>query len=228
MTLDQLVKRNKVRPVAGHLIGVKLRRAEEVETPFGVVTGRTTQSGLVLIAEETPEEALVRDTAVIVVRVGEDPAAWSTRWGNGEVVHETTWARQGIERGVLVFARGVAAAPLGWDSQFVQLRYDDIAGVGVPEGSPLPCVPAPGFVLVKIDEYDDRVGSLYIRTEYAEVLQEGAGQWGTVVSVPVDDAVGGFTVGDRVLFPRYQLTEFIDLDGFRLIPNEDILAKEDV
>lgn len=231
MSLEALIKRNKIRPVRGHLIGVKHRRTQDIDTPFGVVTG-SLASGLVVVREETPEDALARDTSVIVLRVGEDPEAWSTRFFEGDVVHPTSWSAQGITRGVLVYARGVAQAPLGAESPFVQLRYDDIAGIALPaeDTSDVPCRPAPGFVLVRVREYEEKVGSIYVRSsEYAEVLQEREGQWGEVVSLAIDDATLECSVGDMVLFPRYQLTEFIDLDGgFKLIPTDDVLAVEEV
>lgn len=231
-SLESLIKRNKVRPVKGHLIGVKHRRTSDIDTPFGVVTGSVGASGLVVVQEETPEEALVRDTAVIVLRVGEDPDAWSTRFFEGDITHPTTWEAQGIRRGVLIYARGVAQAPLGAESPFVQLRYDDIAGIALPAGdtSDVPCRPAPGFVLVRPQVYESKVGSIFVRSsEYADVLQEREGQWGEVVALAIDDATLECSVGDMVLFPRYQLTEFIDLDGgFKLIPTDDVLAVEEV
>lgn len=232
-SLEDLLKAGRVRPVRGSLIGLKYVPELVDAGQFGKIKGERTDSGLVVVkGEETSEDALTKHTTVMVVALGDDPEAWKSRFDFIEWDHQTTWAKQRIEVGTLVFVRAVAAAPLGVDNDFVQLRYDDIAGVGVPLTDSYntgPCYPAPGWVLVKLDEFNDKVGSLIVPSaQYAEVLQEGAGQWGTVSVLPRDNNVIDLKPGDRVLFPRYQLTEYIDLEGgFRLLPFEDVLMVEE-
>lgn len=234
-SLEDLLKAGKVRPVKGSLIGLKyVPDLVDTGTAAGRVKGEKTTSGLVLVqGPEDAEDALTKHTIAMVVALGEDPVKWESRFGFSEFDHKTTWADQRIELGTLVFVRAVAAAPLGVDSDFVQLRYDDIAGVGVPlsEDVTAPCYPAPGWLLVKLDEHEAKVGGIIVPSaQYAEVLQEGAGQWGTISVLPRNDILiaGSLKVGDRVLFPRYQLTEYIDLEGgFRLLPFEDVLSVEE-
>lgn len=228
---ETLMASGKVRPVAGSLIGHKYQ-PELVDTEVGKIKGRMV-GGLVIVdkIDETAEDALVASTAVVVQALGHD-VPWRSRFQNIEYDHKTTWEEQRIEPGTIVFARGVAQAPLGVGADHVQLRYDDIAGIGVPldEEPIVPCIPAPGFILVKKVEYEEKLGSLFIKPEYNEVLSEAAGARGVVAALPRADrliAESGIVVGDTVTFPRYQLSEYIDLEGgYRLIHFEDVLAVE--
>lgn len=231
---ERLINSGKLRPVPGSLIGVKYR-PDLIDTGVvGKVKGR--QVGTLVVVEgvdESPEDALVASTAVVVRLLGQDLGSWRSRFQNIEYDHKTTWAEQRIEPGTIVFARAVSQAPLGVDADYVQLRYDDIAAVAVPldEVPTVPCIPAPGFVLVKKLEYEDKLGSLFVKPEYAEVLSEGAGMRGVVAALPRADhliAASGISVGDVLNFSRFQLSEYIDLEGgYRLIHFEDVLAVED-
>lgn len=232
---ESLLKSGRLRPVRGSLIGVKYRPdLVDAGEGVGMIKGDLTESGLVVVAkmDEAPEDALLASTAVVVRALGEDPERWRSRFQNLEWDHRTGWADQKIEAGTIVFARGVAQAPLGPDSDYVQLRYDDIAGVAVPLDEPgdIPARPAPGFVLVKKSEYGGRIGSIILKEDYAEVLSEGAGARGTVAALPRGDTLAGpdgVRVGMEVTFPRYSLSEYVDLEGgFRLLPYEDVLTVE--
>lgn len=233
--LGELLEQGRLTPVDGCLIGRKLNWGSTVDVAgLGVTSVKETRgSGLVVVDLGSPEEAALSHTAVVVLALGKTPARWRTRFLNVEFDHRTSWAEQKIEVGTVVYARGVAQAPLGVSSEFVQLRYDDLAGIGAPldqEGGP-DVLPAPGFVLVKKDEYEDKVGSLYVDSKYAEVLEEGAGAWGTIVGLARGDrlaAEDGLAVGTRIGFPRYQLTEYVDLEGgLRLLPLDDVLMVDE-
>lgn len=235
-SLEDLLKAGKIRPVRGSLIGLKYTpELIDVGAGIGKLKGEKTASGLVVVkGPEDAEDALTKHTMVMVVALGQTPEKWESRFGFSEFDHKTGWAQQHIDVGTLVFVRAVAAAPLGVDNDFVQLRYDDIAGVGVPLNDSYnlgPCYPAPGWLLVKLDEHEAKVGSIIVPSaDYADVMKEGAGQWGTVYVLPRNDILISDTLkaGDRVLFPRYQLTEYIDLEGgFRLLPFEDVLSVEE-
>ena len=227
---EKLIQSGKLKPVPGTLIGVRYR-PDLVDTGVvGKVKGRRVGGLVVVESVETTDDAL-NQTAVVVRLVGAD-IPWRSRFQNLEHNHETTWGAQRIEPGTLVFARSVAQAPLGVGTDYVQLRYDDLAAVGVPLDEPptVPCVPAPGFVLVKKVEYEDKIGSIYMKEAYSEVFSEGAGMRGVVAALPRADNLiqsSGIKVGSTVTFPRYQLSEYIDLEGgFRLIHFEDVLAVE--
>lgn len=233
MTYEELLNSGKLRPVQGSLIGIKYQ-PELVDTGVvGRVKGRMVGDLVVMDAlEDKPEDALVASTAVVVRRLGPDPEAWRSRFQRLEIDHGTTWAGQRVEEGTIVFARTVAQAPLGVAGDYVQLRYDDLAGVAIPldEEPSIPCRPAPGFLLVKLVDHGDKVGSIYVKEDYADVLQEAAGMQATVAALPREDkfiAESGVQVGDIVRFPRYTLSEYIDLEGgYRLIHMEDVLTVE--
>lgn len=220
--LGQVLDEGKIRPLAGHLIAEKL-----------VTQDYTSPSGVIIPRFDKPEDELTKHNLLVVRALGKPPDKWHTRYFQWEYDHDTTWAEQGIEVGTVVVARAVAGVGQSSDSPYVQLRYDEIAAIGAAaDDDRADMYPAPGWVMMvqDVDHGDTSAGGIYVGSERAEVFAEGALVWGVVTMLAKWDPMtrGTLVIGDRIGVPRYNPTEFIQLEGgIRLVPFDDVLVIEE-
>lgn len=224
----------RIRPLPGYLWCEKIPTIRPLPVDgLGTVTvSSVTPSGLAIVSDRTEENDAVRDAYSLVVRsLGADPPAWHTfvldrerTWPCG------TWAEQKIREGTVVVVRAVSGLEQSRASRHIQIRYDEIAAIGAPLDEPddAPAMyPGPGWVLVRLDEPpSDTHGSVYVGSAHADVFANSGVSWGTVYALPRGWA-DALTVGDRVAVPRWNATEYVDLEGnIRAVPWGDVLAVE--
>jgi len=230
----------KIRPTPGHLWCEKLASVSSVDVDGlgSVSVSEVTSSGLVLVSDRTEEADTVLGNLLVVRAVGEDPhlpQGWHTYHLGREVSWPLgTWEGQCIEVGTVIAIRAVAGVNQGRDRRYVQVRYDEIAAIGAPLDEPedAPAMyPGPGWVLVRLDTpKDDTFGSVYVGEGRRDVFENGGVHWGTVYSLPrgFSEPFLGVSIGSRVAVPRWQSTEYLELEGgIRAVPWGDVLAVEE-
>lgn len=219
--MTEMLDRGAMRPLRGHLIAEKIQEQEHVS-----------KAGVIIPQFERPEDALTKHNLLVVRALGRPPGEWRCRYFEREFDHQTSWEEQGIEVGTVVVARAVAGQGQATDSAFVQLRYDEIAAIGAPvDDERADMYPAPGWVMMvkDVDHGDTSEGGVYVGSQRAEVFAEGQLIWGSVTGLAKWDRLvrGQLVIGDRIGVPRYNPTEFIELEGgIRLVPFDDVLAIE--
>lgn len=229
----------KIRPTPGHLWCEKLATVSSVDVDGigSVSVSEITSSGLVVVSERTEEADTVLGNLLVVRAIGEDPPpprGWHTyhlsrerSWPLG------TWKDQRIEVGTVIAIRAVAGVNQGRDRKYVQVRYDEIAAIGAPLDEPddAPAMyPGPGWVLVRLDDYDGddtSSGGVYVGEGRKDVFDNGGVIWGEVYSLPRGFSDPSVHPGARVAVPRWQSTEYLELEGgIRAVPWGDVLAVE--
>jgi hypothetical protein len=221
---------NDIVPLPGFLL---------CETVTESVTRHVTGLGNIEVASVVaglyippPQHNPTEGKLLVVRRVGESPAKWSTRWLRRTRTWNTSFEEQKIDVGTLLNVRKVAGKSLDDTGTWWQIRYDEVCAVGVPfdEEYPVDMRPAPGWVGVQLDELPSQRGDgLIIKPGIQQVVEDGQGTWGRVVALPRGVDVG-LSEGDRVLIPTHEgvgATEFIEYEGgIRFLPADDVLAVE--
>lgn len=233
--LEAMLEEDRVRPLPGHLIGMKVTQNEHVDLEgYGkVAVSGVTAGGLVLVSNDTKEAEHYKAKLVTVLVLGDEPDQWKCRWFDKSRNWKTTFAEQGIDLGTVVAVRAVSGVDQVKGSKFLQLRYDEISAIGQPEGSDGPdMLPAPGWVLVRIESPEKIDRGVLVYDGLEQVLQEGNMTYGTVIGLPRGYPFSDIKVGDRICFPTHTgvgATEFVDFEGgLRCLPIDDVLGVEDV
>lgn len=231
----------KVRPLPGFLWCEEVAQSVTRHVPgIGNVEVSAETPGGLYLPPETKDSAPLAGRLLVVRRKGDEPSMWTQRWFGRDRDRKTTFEEQKIEEGTLLVVRKMAGVTAIERSEWYQVRYDEVCAVGVPlddeHPSGLDMLPAPGWVAVRLDPMPDAVGAgdsgLWVRPEVREVIQGSGGLWGTVAGLPRGRGDGGLGVseGDRVLVPSHTgcgATEFIEHQGLRYLPADDILAVSD-
>lgn len=225
--IRELLLAGRLTPKPGSLWCEKLFETKQLDLPgIGQVTGTMTASGLVLVGNKSTQDEAVRSKVVLVRAVGEPPPRWSTRWFDKERVWPTEWSEQGIDIGTVIMVRAVAGVEQGIDDKYIEIRYDEIVAIGQPVGTDGPdMLPAPGWILLDVDPGDDEhVGAVWVG-EARDALENNHIQWGVVHGLP-EGYDGSLGVGDRVGFPRYVWTEYVQTGSLRYMPQDEVLCVE--
>ncbi len=234
--LEQALLDEKFKPMPGHVICMKQSKNVVLDVAgLGAISASCiTDSGLALVSSDTQASEHVKAMMVTVVAMGDNPYKWETRVpGNKKrkEVHDTTWSEQQIGIGTVLSIRPIAGVNQTKDSPFLDLRYDEISCIGQPfddENSP-DMLPAPGWVLVKLDETQkqDRSG-IVIEDGLEEILQNGNMLYGEILGLPKGYGNGDLSVGDLICFPAHGgvgAIEFVEFDGgLRALPMHDVLG----
>uniref|UniRef100_A0A6M3KYU5 Chaperonin n=1 Tax=viral metagenome TaxID=1070528 RepID=A0A6M3KYU5_9ZZZZ len=142
-----------------------------------------------------------------------------------------TWADQSVYRGTIVAATPGAGFNQENESRYRHLWWHEIIAIGVPvwEHSPVPMLPAPGWVLVQPDEQEGMVGGIHVvNPQIEDFLRHRGGGWGEVVAMPRGcDDFHGVTVGSRVCFPKYRTTCLVVDGGLRFHRITDLLGVDE-
>lgn len=236
--LASSLAQGKIRPTPGHLWCEKLSTVSSMDVDgIGAVSvSSVTASGLVVVSDRTEEADTVLGNLLVVRAIGEDPPpprGWHTYClGREQSWPLGTWKDQRITIGTVIAIRAVAGVNQGRDRKYVQVRYDEIAAIGAPLDEPddAPAMyPGPGWVLVRLDKpVDDMHGSVYVGEGRKDVFENGGVHWGTVYSLPRGFQDPSVRVGSRIAVPRWQSTEYLELEGdIRAVPWGDVLAVEE-
>lgn len=232
--LEQALLDEKFRPMPGHLICMKNTKNLEVEVAgFGTVTAsKVTDSGLVLVSNDTKESEQVKALMVTVVAIGKDPDKWETRIPKSRKKDNwnTTWDEQKVRVGTILSIRAVSGVDQTKGSSFIDLRYDEISCIGQPKNEECPdMLPAPGWVLVRMEpvkEVDHK--GLIVESGLDELLVNGHMIYGEVIGLPRGYHGRDMRVGDRICFPSHTgvgATEFVEFDGnLRALPIRDVFG----
>lgn len=233
--LEAMLEEDRVRPLPGHLIGMKVTQNEHVDLEgYGKVAVSTvTAGGLVLVSNDTKEAEHYKAKLVTVLVLGAEPDRWSTRWFDKKRDWKTSFAEQGIELGTVVAVRAVSGVDQVKGSKFIQLRYDEISTIGQPEGTEGPdMLPAPGWVLVRMESPEKVDRGLIIYEGLEQVLQDGNMSYGVIIGLPRGYPGTDFQVGDRICFPTHTgvgATEFVEFEGgLRCLPIDDVFGKVEI
>ncbi len=238
--LEQALLDDKFRPMPGHVICMKNTKNVEVDVAgFGTVTAsKVTDSGLVLVSNDTKESEQVKALMVTVAAVGKDPDRWETRIPKSKKkdLWNTTWEEQKIRVGTVLSIRVGSGVDQTRGSNFIDLRYDEISCIGQPQDEDCPdMLPAPGWVLVRMDttEVKDHAG-LIVEEALEEILSNGNMLYGWIIGLPrgyPTHCGADLHVGDRICFPAHSgvgATEFVEFDGgLRALPIRDVFGVVD-
>jgi len=210
-----LAQQGRVQCLKGTLLAIKYhpdRKLEQVEG-VGLVKYRDAGEGLIVPILDGVLGDNFKAIYLVVIALGEaDPGRFG--W---------TWADQALERGTIIAINSRAGLNQSSESDFLQVRQDEIAVIGE--------LPAPGWVLVQEDDTTPQVGNILVSSGALAGRLESKGElWGTVLAVAPDDpTLDGLGQGDRVAIP-YRVTgggatEFLTFDGgIRAVPTGDVLC----
>lgn len=231
--IEDALERGSIRPKTGHLWCEKLHHRGEFFTlgDRGMVEGERRASGLIIPSTKSIESLSVLAKTYVVRARGPTPHSWSFRFFDKERDYKTTWDEQKIEVGTVVAARAVAGVDQDKTSKFIELRYDELCLIGgsLSDGEDLPnFFPAPGWVCIR-PLLSGRKDSLHINEDINEVLTYGHVVRGEVYSLPrgIDSDLN---IGDIVFAPLHSgngATEWVEVEGYRILPLDDILGVEE-
>lgn len=188
-----------------------------------------TDSGLILASDRTAFADDYRAELFIVVAIGnEGPEQWS-------------WADAGLEEFVAIAVRPIAGIETK-GSRFRNFKWTEIMAIGNQDEAGVPMLPAPGYVLLQMDDdkaEDERGGVLVSNPQTLHHLGHRGMRWGTVLALPKcewtdPDEFGmpdKLAVGDRVAVPygRHNgATEWLEAeDGMKVVPLKDVMLREE-
>lgn len=234
--LEAMLEEDKVRPLPGHLIGLKHTKNKHIDLEgYGqIAVSQQTASGLVVVSNDTREAENYKALLVTIFVLGDEPDKWNTRWFDKKKDWKTTFAEQRIDVGTTVAIRAVSGVDQVKGSKFIQLRYDEVSAIGQAEdATDVPdMLPAPGWVLVQLDtsEHKNKAG-LHIYAGLQQVLDQGQMSYGTIIGLPRGYPFDDLHVGDTICFPTHTgagATEFVEFEeGLRCLPIDDILGVVD-
>lgn len=226
--IRELLLKGALRPKPGSLWGEKLFENKQLELQgIGTVTGTVTDSGLVIVGAKSTQDEAVRSKVVLVRAVGEPPPRWHTRWFDNERTWPTDWDEQGVDVGTVVMVRAVAGVEQGVDDKYIEIRYDEIVAIGQPLDTDGPdMLPAPGWLLLDVDPgQEDTIGKVWVG-DSRDALENNQIQWGIVKALPVGYD-GTLRLGNRVGFPRFVWTEYVQVGEMRYMPQDEVLVVSD-
>lgn len=230
---------NRVRPLPGFLWCQEVLRSVDRYIPgLGTVSvASETPGGLYLPPEDKQSSPLAGKLLIVRHKGGEPSQGWTQRWYGRERDWDTSFEQQKIHEGTLLVVRKVAGLSAIECSDWYQVRHDEVCAIGIPYGeeheSGLDMLPAPGWVAVQLDQLPEAtVDGLWVRAEVRAVVQDYGGVWGTVSALHrgADPENSPLKRGDRVLLPAHTgsgATEYIEHQGLRYCPEDDILAVQE-